>query len=1287
MNPLGWALSEALENMEFVMISLGYTSKYISGIEKSLTTAIDLGQKREYNVEFKNLQDTENIECNSVWSLMYKEETQEFRIWNFVDNSFTVSIHSEKDLNKVMWKHVSRSNGMFNFKFVSDDNLFLIPETINETVFMIWTPLTLNGKSTYFKLNDFLSQSSIISEAKSHNSLLTVDNWHGSDNPYLFSLESLKFEQKTELIFVNQIAYYVMAMLYILESKSEDPGMRLFKNRHEIAKAINMIYLFLTNELPGKIKPGYPKGKVIVYRQDMLGNSNVLNILTQFIGSLMSITENFSENDERKHMKFDPDLFTAFDNLYDVLFNTLSSSCIDNQQNIDVLTQNIALFSKAINYQSCMELIVNLLKRNIIDLNKDEIHNSILNCTRIYYSNDVFKALISSLIEEYSSNYTESAFIVLRKLCVSNENPFYIHQIMICKQLLKKMHEQGHYMHVNFRAQNKRLLIKVKDRKGREVEHFAEEFDKFTREQRELVFNVFKINVSLWYGRNKYTRDKLLYSLYRSVYLVDILLNPDVNSELRAKIMKLYVWFFVDFAPHHMSPSESAYVVSQSNEKYLETRRPDINKEIEEDFPKLFKFLTKHMTEWIEIRDDHILKPFEIEIIKLCHYLLRFNLFTHTDYEQFIALLFEYLIVVLKTIIYYNFEDLYTDVIHNIDKSEINEGFPRDLPAQRALFSMNYSFISSLNRHKDIRDITNFEWEGFKFTQELVDGFIKHILSIFHYLADLRKIYFTTNLVEMFHLQAYWKIDQRDNVEFNNLYELINLVNLEKYKDCVPDSENFQNLLEYEFPSLQNLYEIYWSKYVKSTKKNLMTPDDRIYWLLIQMFNIWGDNFHNKQLCITLIARVNNEIGEFARSIDRTLLMFNKQEELLYNLIFEWSKEFERNAKRLDKYVDGQIWNSDSMEILVEEYDQANHPADNIKKALSEINKPLVTIFFSLTRKWTISEDSNGNLTLNRTSEEKLNTFAQIVCRNLKVYDMLIQFVTKNKHYLQSDYSDDSIEGINYFVENCYDEVKDTFKIVFEVLKQMTKRNEKTQRVMWKYKELFVLEELGSQPQIGELDLLLKIMESKEMITKTRDFTDLVDSLHKRISEVNLKPMFGIFNKLAIVTDSPFIKKAALEFIEKNSSGIFAFDNSFSQKERLHFHKAVQGMLSEKEFQSMRKILASKIPRNSVESFLKCAYKETSSYIQDLKLVSSESIDNPWSLDDLKFKDPIKKAILVDVDINILIEIYLQVHFHEEFTKDLDFDAWVNFHNEFLKTYQETIERYIRGDLEVDSSK
>jgi hypothetical protein len=44
----------------------------------------------------------------------------------------------------------------------------------------------------------------------------------------------------------------------------------------------------------------------------------------------------------------------------------------------------------------------------------------------------------------------------------------------------------------------------------------------------------------------------------------------------------------------------------------------------------------------------------------------------------------------------------------------------------------------------------------------------------------------------------------------------------------------------------------------------------------------------------------------------------------------------------------------------------------------------------------------------------------------------------------------------------------------------MTLNNQKTQELLWKYKEEFVLSDLGSTKQEGELELVLAIIDDSE---------------------------------------------------------------------------------------------------------------------------------------------------------------------------------------------------------------
>jgi hypothetical protein len=407
--------------------------------------------------------------------------------------------------------------------------------------------------------------------------------------------------------------------------------------------------------------------------------------------------------------------------------------------------------------------------------------------------------------------------------------------------------------------------------------------------------------------------------------------------------------------------------------------------------------------------------------------------------------------------------------------------------------------MSSLNQYKDAKEVTSFEIGGFKFFKDLIDGYITHILAIFNLMIDERKVSLTTKFFEVFYQNKVnlWTEDNTAKLDFSDLIEPKTFFDSDWDKDS--------KLLEYTFPKLQTLYEDYWKTYIKTCKSDVLNPDDQFKWFLMQIFNIWGNNFYNKQLCITLLARVNNEIGEFSRSIDRTLLMANEQEELFYHFIFENARKFRYTSRQLTKWISGYYLTQNDQQIAKEDSKKIELP--RLNEVFNNLHQLLFEIFYALTRKWTVQKSNSGELELRHFDEDILNIFIQDVCRNLKFYDELIKFILSNKQYLfwqlkikpldlsQSAMSKFDPHNIQELVgEN----VVKTFKLIFNVLKRMTEKNEKTQRVMWKYKTLFVMEELGSQPQIGELDLVLKILESKEMIKKAKDFTELVDSLHKR---------------------------------------------------------------------------------------------------------------------------------------------------------------------------------------------
>ena len=119
---------------------------------------------------------------------------------------------------------------------------------------------------------------------------------------------------------------------------------------------------------------------------------------------------------------------------------------------------------------------------------------------------------------------------------------------------------------------------------------------------------------------------------------------------------------------------------------------------------------------------------------------------------------------------------------------------------------------------------------------------------------------------------------------------------------------------------------------------------------------------------------------------------------------------------------------------------------------------------------------SDKNLKLHYiTKYKKINVDVQNLFRSLKIYDYLIDYLEINKNFfikVKESYNQ-SKENDPVWIRI----IKKIWKYIFRVLEYMTEDNSKTQQLMWKYKEEFVMKELGDLTQDGELDFILAIID------------------------------------------------------------------------------------------------------------------------------------------------------------------------------------------------------------------
>lgn len=145
-----------------------------------------------------------------------------------------------------------------------------------------------------------------------------------------------------------------------------------------------------------------------------------------------------------------------------------------------------------------MGLIIDLLKKDLFDQNKNEIHNSILKVTRVYESNEMYIKLIKNLSREVINNQSQEAIVILRKLCVANDCPFVQHQLEVCNIYLEEFENTQSFLTCRFKKSGKDIMIKIKkpNKKGF-ASYNITDYDSIPKHHQRLILDVLKVHMSI----------------------------------------------------------------------------------------------------------------------------------------------------------------------------------------------------------------------------------------------------------------------------------------------------------------------------------------------------------------------------------------------------------------------------------------------------------------------------------------------------------------------------------------------------------------------------------------------------------------------------------------------------------------------------------------------------------------------------------------------------------------------------------------------------------------------
>lgn len=394
-------------------------------------------------------------------------------------------------------------------------------------------------------------------------------------------------------------------------------------------------------------------------------------------------------------------------------------------------------------------------------------------------------------------------------------------------------------------------------------------------------------------------------------------------------------------------------------------------------------------------------------------------------------------------------------------------------PVQKAAYDVKYTlFNNNLSNASSIHGEYN-DYEDKSSSKAFHTKLLTEITSIFHMMLDLRQHYLMSNNVEFFYESIYLKYKDVDKRKFTpEEYSEINKILVSEFTHLIPDIRNFHSHMSYELPSIDKMYDADELVLVNAAEMH-----DEFVGLMVDTFNLHSHNPFLRQLIILLISRYHSERAEFIRNLDRTLLFFDYSDWTFYTWVQRQLGKFVSNSEK------SHIWLMQISKVLnnlgsdIDNSVPVNHELEDLNLTLKELKRAVVY-------NCKITTDKNGELeAIFELGNRKINVYAQNLYRNVKLYDYLINFLFQNIELLIKVRKIDmkKLEGNQLLTIKM---VRKIFKKIFRVLEVMTANNPKTQELMWKYKEDFVINKLGSTEQEGELELVLVIIDDSENAIK-----------------------------------------------------------------------------------------------------------------------------------------------------------------------------------------------------------
>lgn len=722
--------------------------------------------------------------------------------------------------------------------------------------------------------------------------------------------------------------------------------------------------------------------------------------------------------------------------------------------------------------------------------------------------------------------------------------------------------------------------------------------------------------------------------------------HEDVPKSLKASLVRMFTYLYIDDHPHSLMKMSRCYKAFQPADEYLNESEFARSQELSsEDLEQVFKYIHSYFYRFAKVATGQsFIKAYEMELVKLCKYMLKFGIFTYRNGEfqiKDIDDLFSFLCHILD--IFANRKD-YQDLksLDNItQKDQIINDYTQNNPIQKAAFDTKYRLLNKrnwINSEGEIEYKNDID-EGYR-ASHIHSRVITEIMDIFHFLFDLRQNYLMSNIVEMFHKRVYTQKDGLHLLSNEKDKVLVMKSMIKDFKNVLPDAKDFTQQMSYKFPSIDEMYDDedfneYRKQVVNMAGSNLDMHDNFLI-LLIDTFNVSGKNKYLLQMTLTIICRYYSERSELIRNIERMTLIFNDEEWRFYNWVNITIDRFTRDTEK------SSLWLVD-----LEGYDEDEY--------IDRVNNNLEELLITLYQKFKIN-NFDGILTLDYVEgERKINKFAQRVFRSLKVYDHLINFISQNMKLLIKVRTSD-VTVLGETERNKTQNIAKVFRKCLDILEAFTLGNKANQSLMWKYKDKFCFPELGNSEEDGELEFVLAIVDGNEDIATTKSLDFFLQNLNKRMgNEENFVILLDIFNKLMDFESSGKIRKSLIKLILKHPEMLDStrvktraqFEASINVKEILFHILKNQGLnYTRDSFISLFKMdeLIDRLERSL-----------------DL-LDKLEKNEEDEEIDEQEYEE------LRESQQQVLVDIYSNLHF-DKAGEDVNLPAIIEFFSEQIEPY------------------